>query len=158
MSRPSDSTSDNRNIWFLVAALVATLIVQGLGLQGAVPGLIDPIKELVLETAVIGLIDLIGAGVMLLAVALGLRILAPLWAPWKARRRARRRKVYLEGLRDTFCARGNDPLLPVISPCISSARGNDPPRPFDPQAAARFREVLEFGDPYTALRRRAPRM
>ena len=51
-------------------------------------------------------------------------------------------------------ARGNnrDRLLPSIAPRISSDQGGDPPRPFDPQAAARFREVLEFGDPYTALR------
>jgi hypothetical protein len=40
----------------------------------------------------------------------------------------------------------------MIAPRIARAQGSDPPRPFDPQAAARFREVLEFGDPYTALR------
>lgn len=135
MSRPSNSDIDIVDIGFAVA-VVGTLIG----------------KELVLQVAVTGLIDLIAAGVMILAVALGRRVLAPCLAPWEARRHARRREAYFEGLRDTFYAQGNDHLLPRIAPCISRDQGSDPPRPFDPQAAARFREVLEFGDPHTALR------
>jgi hypothetical protein len=148
MSRPSNSDSGSGDIGFAVAAMVGVLVVKELGLQGAVFGLIGLIKE----GAVFGLIGLIAAGVFLLAIALGCRVLAPCLAPWKARRRARRREARLEGLRDTFCAKGNDHLLPMISPRISRDQGSDPPRPFDPQAAARFREVLEFGDPCTALR------
>jgi hypothetical protein len=156
MSRPSNSTSDIVAIGLVAAVAVGALIDKELALQCglALIGLVDLIKELAFEVALIGLIDLIAAGVMLLAVALGLRALAPCLAPWGSRRRARRREAHLKRLRDTVCARGNnrDRLLPSIAPRISSDQGGDPPRPFDPQAAARFREVLEFGDPYIALR------
>lgn len=131
MSRPSDSTPGIADLALLLAVLVG--IRMG--------------KELVLQVAVIGLLDLIAAGALLLAVALGRRVLAP----WAARWRARRRKAYIEGLRAALHIPGSDRLLPMISPCISGDRGGDPPRPFDPQAAARFRQLLEFGDPYAAL-------
>jgi hypothetical protein len=156
MSRPSDSPSDIVAIGLLAAVAVGTLINKELALQCglAVIGLINLIKELAFEVAVIGLIDLIAAGVMLLAIALGLRALAPCLAPWRTRRRARRQEAHLKRLRDTFCAQGNgrDRRLPRIAPRISSDQGGDRPRPFDPRAAARFREVLEFADPYAALR------
>jgi hypothetical protein len=156
MSRPSNSTSDIVAIGLIAAVVVGALMNKELALQCgfAIIGLVDLIKELAFEVAVIWLIDLVAAGVMLLTVALGLRVLAPCLAPWGARRRARCREAHLKRLRDTFCAQGNDRdrLLPRIAPRISSDQGGDRPRPFDPQAAARFREVLEFGDPYIALR------
>jgi hypothetical protein len=132
MSRPSDSNHGIADIALLLAALVGTWMG----------------KELVLQVAVIALLDLIAASVLLLAVALGRLVLAPRVARW----RARRRKAYVEALRATFHVPGSDHLLPMISPCISGDPGGDPPRPFDPQAAARFRRILEFGDPYAALR------
>ena len=155
MSRSSNSTSDGVGIWLLAAVAVGILINQGWALQCglAVIGLIGLLKELALELAVIGLIDLIVVGVMILAGALGLRILAPCLAPWGARRRARRREARLKRMRDTCCGRGNGHLLPVLSPCTSGDRDGDPPRPFDPQAAARFREAIEFAEP---TRRCAP--
>src|SRR4051812_16758771 len=110
MSRPSNSSSDILGIGLVVAVAVAALIDKELALQCgmAVIGLVDLIKELAFEVAVIGLIDLIAAGVMLLAVALGLRALAPCLAPWASRRRPRRREAHLKRLRDTVCAQGNN--------------------------------------------------
>jgi len=148
MSRPSNSDSDSGNFGFAVAATVGVLVVKEFGLQGAVFDFIGLIKD----GAVFGLIGLITDGVLLLAIAMGCRALAPCLASRKARRRARRREAHLEGLQNTFRAKGNDHLLPMISPRIPRDQDSDPPRPFDPQAAARFLEVLEFGDPCTALR------
>jgi hypothetical protein len=132
MPRPSASTHGIADI----AAFVAVLVGIWIG------------KELALQVAVIGLLDLIAAGATLLAIVLGRRVLAPGTSWW----RARRRKAYIEVLRDSFCTPGRARHLPMISPCISSDQGDDPPRPFDPQAAARFLRLLESGDPDAALR------
>jgi hypothetical protein len=132
MSRPSDSTPGIADLALPLAVLVGLWMGE----------------ELVLQVAVIGLLYLIAAGALLLAVALGRQVLAP----WAARWHARRRRAYIEGLRASLHVPGNDRLLPMISPCISGDQVGDPPRPFDPQAAARFLRLLEFGDPYAALR------
>jgi hypothetical protein len=132
MSRPSDSNHGIAHLALLLPAVVGSWMG----------------KALVLQVAIIGLLDLIAAGVLLLALDLGRQVLAPRTARW----RARRRKAYVEGLRAALHVPGNGRLLPMISPCLSNDPGSDPPRPFDPQAAARFRQLLEFGDPYAALR------
>src|SRR5579883_799046 len=132
MPRPSESTHGIADIGLLAAVLVGLWIG----------------KELVLQVAVVGSLDLLAAGVTLLTIGLGRRVLAPL----AAGRSARRRNAHIAALRDRFCAPDNDRFLPMNRPWIAGAGSGDPPRPFDPQAAATFLRLLEFEDPYAALR------
>ncbi len=101
MPRPSESTHGIADIGLLAAVLVGLWIG----------------KELVLQVAVVGSLDLLAAGVTLLAIGLGRRVLAPL----AAGRSARRRNAHIAALRDRFCAPDNDRFLPMNRPWIAGA-------------------------------------